>query len=191
MPERLTITPESHEARSSIERHEALPTAAQAEKLRPEKDPLLELQKARASVEQHVDSDNPLQRLEAAEKAQQAPQPTHVNRELKAITLRRELQHIRRKLPATQRALSQVIHQPAVRAVSEVTGKSLSRPSGLLGGSLVALIGSSGYLYLAKHIGFSYNYFVFILLFIVGFGVGLLLELAVWTLTARHQRLGD
>ena len=58
--------------------------------------------------------------------------------ELHAVhfSLSRELQEIRRRLPASQRALSRLIHQPTVRLVSEAAGRSVSRPSGLLGGSL-------------------------------------------------------
>jgi hypothetical protein len=83
--------------------------------------------------------------------------------------------------------LSKVIHQPVVRAVSEVAAKTISRPSGLLGGGIVAFLGSAGYLYFTKYIGLPYNYFIFTLLFLGGFVVGLSLELIVWSLTSyRH-----
>jgi hypothetical protein len=74
-----------------------------------------------------------------------------------------------------------------VQAVSEAVGKTVSRPSGLLGGGLVAFLGSGSYLYLAKHIGFQYNYFVSTVLFIIGFGIGLGLELAVWFATKSRR----
>ena len=187
--EQPSFTAEHHEVTlPQNEVQERLPDAAHAEALRPgEADPLLRAEQARSEVEQHADASNPLQRLEAAENASQGPAPSHVNRELKAITLRRELQQIRRQLPATQRRLSQLVHQPVIRVVSEAASKSVSRPSGLLGGGLVAFLGCSGYLYLAKHIGFTYNYFVFILLFVLGFGIGLLLELVVWLVIGRRR----
>ena len=188
-------TPQHHESygeqlvSAEHQAERALPTHEQAmETAKAEAKQHHELQEARTNVEQHAAEQNPVQAHEAAEKAASEPQVGHVNRELKAITLRRELKNLQRQLPAPQRALSKVIHQPAVRAVSEVAGASISRPSGLLGGGLVALIGSTGYLYLAKHIGFSYNFFVFILLFVAGFIVGLVLELLVWSLT-RHRRV--
>jgi len=191
MSERAPITPEQHEAPAEKAEHlEALPTAAQAEALRPgEADPLQKLEQARTSVEQTAEQDNPLAKLQAAEKATESAQPTQVNRELKGITLKRELKQIQRKLPSGQRALSKVIHQPVIRAVSETASKSVSRPSGLLGGGLVAFIGSSSYLWLASHVGFTYNYLVFLLLFVVGFAVGLVLELVVWTFTARRRNV--
>jgi hypothetical protein len=78
-----------------------------------------------------------------------------------------------------ERGLSKLIHQPAVRAVSEVGAKTVSRPSGLLGGGLLAFLGSSTYLFMTKYIGFRYNYLVFLLLFVGGFVLGLVLELLV------------
>ena len=131
---------------------------------------------------------NPLEKLQAAENTPQAASPRNVNRELRQITLRRELQQIRRKLPAPQRVLSRVIHQPVVRVVSEGVGKTVNRPSGLLGGGLVALVGTSGYLYLAKHLGFEYNYGVFLVLFAAGFLVGLGLEFLVYLAMASRRR---
>lgn len=178
-PEALTSKPEHLEA---------LPTPEQAEPLRPgEADPAQKLEQARAAAEQSASETNPIEQLQANEETAETKQPTYINRELKSITLRRELQQIRRRLPAPQRALSRVIHQPAIRIVSEATGKTISRPSGLLGGGLVAFLGSTSYLYLATHLGFTYNYFVFSLLFIGGFIVGLGLELLVWLATASRR----
>ena len=168
-------------AGSTIEQEQ--PVSEQAE-------PAQQLEAARQTVEQEQPTSeqaDPLQRLQAAEKAAEPAAPTFVNADLKKVTLQREIQAIRRKLPATQRALSRVVHQPVVRAISEVTGKTASRPSGLLGGGLVAFLGSAVYLYMTKHVGFSYNYFVFLLLFVGGFGIGLALELVVWALTARRR----
>jgi hypothetical protein len=185
MSEKISIKAEKHEALP------ALPTAAQAEKLRPgETDPRLSLNEARATVAETVQAEtqpNPMEALRAAEKASQPTTPRHVNRELKQITLRRELLQIQRKLAAPQRVLSRVIHQPVVRVVSEAAGQTVSRPSGLLGGGLVAFFGTTGYLYLARHIGFAYNYFVFLLLLGSGFVFGLGLELLVHLATASHR----
>ena len=74
-----------------------------------------------------------------------------------------------------------------MQAASDALGKTVTRPSGLLGGGLVAFLGSGSYLYLAKHIGFQYNYFVSTVLFVIGFAIGLGLELAVWFATKSHR----
>ena len=169
-----------------------LPTAEQAEPPRPgEVDPIKTLDEARATVAETNRSEtqpNPLEALQATEKASQTMEPRQINRELKQITLRRELQQLRRKLPLPERTLSKVIHQPIVRAISEAASKTVSRPSGLLGGSLVAFLGTSAYLYLARHIGFTYNYLVFLLLLGGGFILGLVLELFVHLATSSRRR---
>jgi hypothetical protein len=172
-----------------------LPDAEHAEKLRAgEKDPVEALTEARKGVQETTRSErqvNPLDKLQEAEKAQQGPSPTHINRELKQVTLQRELTQIRRHLSAPERQLSKIIHQPVVRKVSEVSGKTVSRPSGMLGGGILAFLGSSSYLYLAKHQGFKYNYAVFLALFLGGFFVGVALELIVWTATHSRRHATD
>ncbi len=168
-----------------------LPTAEQAEPLRRgEKDPVQALVEARTTVQETVSADdepNPIERLQAAENVPQASQRQVINRELKDITLRRELRNLQRRESAPERALSKLMHQPTVRIVSETAGKTVSRPSGILGGGLVALLGTSSYLYLAKHLGFPYNYGVFLALFAGGFIVGLALELSVHLATASRR----
>lgn len=82
-----------------------------------------------------------------------------------------------RKLSTPERTFSKLIHSPAVEAVSELGAKTIARPSGILGGGLCALIGSTFFVYMAKHYGFRYNFFVFLLFLGGGFVVGLMLEL--------------
>ena len=170
-----------------------LPTAEQAEKLREgEQDPQELLEAARHEIaETAVESSEPLEKMKAVTESDKPAQPLNVNRELKAITLRRELNHIRQKLPAGDRALSKVIHQPVVRVVSEAAGKTISRPSGMLGGGLVALIGTSAYLWIANSSGIAYNYFVFLALFFGGFAVGLVLEAIVHMATSSRRHAND
>lgn len=189
MSEKLASSNEQLEALLQSPEHKQLPTAEQAEPLRPgEEDPLKKLDKARSEIKEAATQVNPLEGLQQAEKSSEPAPSLNVNQELKAITLRRELQMIRRKLPAPQRVLSKAIHQPVVRTISEGAGRTVSRPSGLLGGGLTAFLGTSAYLLLAKHYGFQYNYGVFLLLFVGGFALGLILELFVHLATARKQK---
>jgi hypothetical protein len=105
-----------------------------------------------------------------------------VSRELRQDTLNRTLTHIRKQLPTGERVLSKVIHQPAVEAISNVSAKTVARPSGILMGSICAFAGSSFFLWMAKRYGFQYNYLLFLILFAGGFLVGLFLELVISTL---------
>jgi len=110
-----------------------------------------------------------------------------VNKALQGLTADRSLSHIRHNLSAPDKALSKLIHKPAVRATSELGARTVGRPLALLVGGLCALIGSSIYLYLARHIGFSYNYLVSTMLFTGGLVLGLLLE-AIWRLVSGGKK---
>lgn len=100
-------------------------------------------------------------------------------KELKADAYKKTMNRVERKLSKPDRALSKVIHNKTVESVSEFGGKTFARPSGILGGGLFALIGSAFFLYMTKHYGFEYNYFIFFVLFVGGFFAGMLCELLV------------
>lgn len=119
------------------------------------------------------------------EKASHEESPLLVTRELKQMSWDRTMVRVRKQLSAPNRVLSKVIHQPAVNAVSEVGAKTVARPSGLLFGGICAFVGSSFFLYFAKHYGFRYNYLMFALFFVGGFFLGLVLELVTWPLRRK------
>lgn len=114
-------------------------------------------------------------------------QPLYIDKVVKKLKLKQNLGQIRGQLSPAKRALSRVVHQPVVRAVSEASARTVTRPSGLLGGGLCAFIGSLAYLYLAKHIGFSYNYMLFLVLLVGGFAIGVALEMLLWLVRPKHQ----
>lgn len=188
MSERIPQNHEQHEQVVLDPSHEITAHATPERQAETKAETAQKAEQARATIEQSASEKDPVKQLEKAEKVSEPATSTHVNRELKDITLRRELQNIRRQESAPQRVLSRVIHQPAVRVVSEAAGRTVSRPSGLLGGGLVALTGTSIYLFTAKYMGFKYNYAVFTALFIGGFAFGLILELLVWAATAPKRR---
>jgi hypothetical protein len=110
-----------------------------------------------------------------------APNTTFVSRELKAMALQRSLNTVRRHENAPERVLSKVMHNKVVERVSEVAGATVARPSGILGGGLFAVLGSGTLLIIVKHYGYQYNYLAFVLLFVGGFALGLILELIMRT----------
>lgn len=109
-----------------------------------------------------------------------------IDKVAKTFRRKQNMKHIQNKLPVAERALSKFAHQPAVSAVSEVSSKTVTRPSGLLGGGLMAFVGSLAYLLLANHVGFTYNYLLFVIFFVGGFVVGLIFELLAHTIRRRH-----
>jgi hypothetical protein len=106
---------------------------------------------------------------------------------LRADAYGQVLQRIRKHLNPPEKALSKFTHQPVVDAVSNGLAKTVARPSGILGAGVIALIGSSALIYMARHYGFSYNYFVFFILLAIGFAVGVVAEFLVrFVAKVRH-----
>jgi len=136
-------------------------------------DKLAEIQK---SIEQHALSGS---ELSPDQSEQTTPSQNMVNRELKKLTFQRTLTRVRKQLKPSERLLSKTIHQPAIDKISELTGQTIARPSGLLGGGLFALLGSTFIFGLARHYGFEYNFLAFFILFLLGYLAGLLVELAL------------
>lgn len=107
------------------------------------------------------------------------PKEHFVNSELKDLAYQRTMTRIRKQLSPVSRTFSKVIHQPAIDAMSEGVAKTVGRPSGFLGGGLLALAGTTAYYYIARHYGYEYNFGVFVVLIATGFVLGWLIE-AVW-----------
>jgi hypothetical protein len=139
-------------------------------------------------------------RIEAASKAKhehdtdkqknekhEAVHPVLVNRELKDMAYRRTLKRAQRHLPAPVRAFSKIVHNPIVDATSEVAGKTVARPSGVLLGGLFAFLGSSVFLWATRHYGYEYNYLMFALFFVGGYFIGLCVELGI-RIASRKSR---
>lgn len=122
-------------------------------------------------------------------KAEQPAGETHafVTHNLKVMARRRLLKRVREQLPASDRVLSRVIHQPIIDSASELTGKTVGRPSGLLSGGIFAFIGSGTLLYIDKHYGYRYNFLLWALCFIGGFLIGLLIELVIKLVARPHS----
>jgi len=192
MSEKIKHSVEHHKELEAPKTPERLPDVEHAEPLRKgEKDPTKSVEAAREAIEEINEEDkspSPMEKLKKETDSGKALGHSEINEELQKITLRRELKNIRRKLSGPDKALSSVIHQPAIRVASEAGAKTIARPSGLLGGGVTAFIGTSAYLVLANQMGFSYNYFVFIALFIIGFAVGLTFEILASALIGKKAR---
>jgi hypothetical protein len=181
--ERLPEPTEAHE--------KLLPAANNAEHLKASQEQEQErLAEARQTIQETAPetTQNPLEQLKATDETNEPTQTSRssIGQDLREVALTRELNNIRRKETAPQRTLSHVIHQPIVAKLSSIAAQSVSRPSGLLGGAIVALIGTSTYYYLAAHIGMRYNYSVFLALFVGGFIVGLIAEVMVRLVIRRR-----
>ena len=107
---------------------------------------------------------------------------------LKIDAFNRLLARTQQKLSKPARAFSKFAHNPTIDKVSNIGAQTVARPSGILGGSICAFLGSVAVYYFAKHYGFEYNYLFVFILFAGGYLVGAFLELTVWALYSRRQR---
>jgi hypothetical protein len=141
------------------------------------------------SVEESIESDQLLRQFNNQAEGQPADIgiPVKIAPKARQTMAKREIKTLQKQESFSERTFSRVIHQPAVRVLSEVASSTVSRPSGLLGGGLMAFMGSGSYLVLAKYLHFTYNYSVSLLLFAGGFVIGLLLELTAHLI--RHKDL--
>ena len=114
-------------------------------------------------------------------------QPLYIDRTVKKIQFKQSMKQVRRELSVPEKVLSTFAHQPIIKAVSEASAKTVSRPSGLLGGGFFAFVGSLAYLYFTKHIGLTYNYLLLIVFFGGGFALGIVLELVSHLLRPHHE----
>jgi len=143
-----------------------------------------------ATIIAHEEAKTSEQMLQEVNKDSEVPEnePRFINYELKEIAYQRLLKHTRKHLSPFGRTMSKVMHQPVVDTASEVVAKTVGRPSGIIGGGLVALVGTSIYYYLTKHYGYSYNAFVFLMLMCVGFVMGWLVEIIYKSVASNSKK---
>ena len=106
--------------------------------------------------------------------------PYLIDNATKMLRMKQNLTEVQKRLKPAQKSFSKAIHQPVVRRVSESAGKTVSRPSGLLGGGVLAFAGSVLYWYLTSQLGIAYNYGFFLVFFAVGFILGIIVEYAFY-----------
>ncbi len=173
MPERLDNGPEQlgsvehkHNAEKQEQRAERPRVDVEQEKHKQEK----QAEHARHSAEKEAISGKEHAPKHAEKKRQSAPK--HVKKQNYKLTMNR----VEAKLPAYQRAFSRVVRNDAVDAVSNVAAKTVARPSGILGGGIMAFIGMTVTLYFARQVGFTLSGSEFIALTFGGYLLGVLIE---------------
>lgn len=87
-----------------------------------------------------------------------------------------QMHHVRQNMSKPEKAFSTFIHQPLVEKTSEVAGKTIARPSGIVGAASLAFIGLLSIYGIAKFAGFELTGSEMPLLLLIGFGLGIFLE---------------
>lgn len=99
------------------------------------------------------------------------------SKHLKKQAYKQTLKQVQKNLSKPEKTFSKVIHNKTIEKVSDVGSKTVARPSGLLFGGIFAFISSLLVLLISKHSGFTYNYLLFVLVFVGGYFLGLIFEL--------------
>lgn len=170
-----------HEAQHEVARH----AAETAKETRHEQAEQIEQIRHEAQEKARPRSETPIEKQEKTAEVN----TIQINRSVKEAARRRIMKRVRKNLRADERIFSKFTHSPTVDAVSRAAEKTVARPSGLLGGSLCAFLGSTAYLWIARHYGYDYNYLLFVLLFIGGFVFGTILELVVRAVRGKRRTL--
>ncbi len=137
------------------------------------------------TIEQEAKSGEAIQKHHLDEKKQTSG-PIGFGAELRKRSIDDNLKKIQRELPGPQKAFSKFVHQPAVNTVSEISAKTVARPSGLLFAGLLSVVTSLGLLIACRYYGYRYNFLIGLVALGVGFGLGLVLEL-IFSLFRRSQ----
>lgn len=172
--ERLSDTHEAAEPRREVQQPNVEATEAHNHNI----DKLQESIHEAALSSEEVDIEQPDTR-------DQSQPPVGLQRELKRDAYTKTLRKVQGQLAPIERTLSKVIHHRAIEPISEVGSKTIGRPSGVLGGGITALLGSTTVLIMAKYYGFEYKLSLFFILLGLGFFVGISIELAVYLLRRK------
>lgn len=174
--------PRSHETQKSSHETIDIPRNHEKHPKSSEIEPSLSAEKARENLESI--------RHEVAEKATskedvvvdtsekdtfKASQPL-INKELKDAMLVRTLSRIQKQLKPTERTFSKIVHNKPIDKVSTIGEKTIARPYGILGGALLAFLGSIFSTFLSKQFGLNYNLILFTLLFATGYILAICIE---------------
>lgn len=111
----------------------------------------------------------------------------YLTKSLKSKQYFKTMESVRQNLRPKEIIASRVIHNSAVESISELSSKTIARPTSVITGSLVALICGVATIVIAKKVGFSLPYSVIIIFYIAGYLVGLLIEL-VKTLVLKSRQ---
>jgi hypothetical protein len=178
MSEKLPFQDQQEISKSAHYEHLSEPEARNAKAelaaVHHEKTKQQQLEQARSAIESQAEVIQPV--LETQTEASKTQAQNYISPDLRSMTAERALQRVRKNMSTLDRVASVVIHTKPVRVLSDASARTIARPFPLLLGGLLAFIGTTSYLWFARHIGIEYNYLVWALLFLAGFGIGLAID---------------
>ncbi len=145
------------------------------------------IEKITKTVETSAVTSEELKKKTATEQPAKTSGKYKVSKELRKNSLNQSLKSVRKELNFYQKPLSRIVHNDAVEAISEISEKTIARPSGLLFGGIASFATSLVVLIVCRYYGYEYNYLVGLISFPVGFAAGLILEFITKPLRRRSS----
>lgn len=172
------LAPQKHESKNSLSLKETREHRERLkEKIETAAERSVESSSAEREARHEVMEAAPLAAEITSTETENAPQDkAPMTRDDKRHSFNTTMHHVRKELPKTERAFSKVIHQPVVEKTSEFVGKTVARPSGVLGATIAGFIGLLLVFGVAKRVGFALSGSELPLLLGIGLIAGLVVE---------------
>ncbi len=121
----------------------------------------------------------------AQPEAEKDSQPKRITKQDVEQSYQHTMSTMRSHLSKPSRAFSKVIHNPVVEKTSEAVGNTVARPNLIIAGAIGAIASVVVY-FVARSYGYALSGFETIGLFILGWGIGAIIEFARVGLTKKR-----
>lgn len=189
MSEKLSHSPEAHQSHENLREYEHTPEkqAHKSKEHEPKQhEKKTDLESIKKSIETTAVSGKEYSIAEKENTNQGVSQAS--TKQLKKSAYHKVIKQAQVQLKGTEKSFSKFIHKPTVEKVSDVSAKTVARPTSLLFGSIFAFIASTTFYYIAKRNGFDYNYLLFFFVFVGGYFIGLIFETLTWLVKKPSKR---
>jgi hypothetical protein len=112
----------------------------------------------------------------------QEQQPKHeqhhyLTKRIKRDVYKNTITDVQSHLSPSEKRFSKIVHNEFIESISEAGAKTIARPSGILGGSIIMVFGGLIVLFFARKYGFEVPLSLYLFLYLVGFILFVAVEL--------------
>jgi hypothetical protein len=137
------------------------------------------IENTREKIKTHAEANKDKEQKFKHEEHHPNRHPEKTQKQLKDDAYQHTMQRVRSHLSKPEQTLSKLIHQPVVERVSDIAGKTIARPTGVLFSGILTFILTTGILIAIKHYGFAYNYLLFFIVFVLSYLIATSVELTM------------
>lgn len=133
-------------------------------------------EKLQSVIDKEATSSESYKKQNDANKHDTNPHKHYLTHKIKTAVFHQTMDDVRSHLSPSEQRFSKIIHNDTIESLSDLGGKTVARPSGVLGGATILVIGSFIVLYFAKRYGFEIPLSLFAALYIFGFILMIIIE---------------